>query len=246
MRQPNLYRVLHVQPDAPAEIIHTSYRTLMRRLSLHPDLGGDTAAAALINEAFETLKDPFRRAAYDRMLSSAEAEDECSADALPSGGFAAPPKRQTSSSHLLDAPDRACLFCGESHVDRQTRTPDARCAYCGSPLCSAPTAARSTTSRRGFHRMPLVLHVACEVKGAAAGFEGVTENLSVAGLRLLSPHELAVDQIIRLDCAFCAAVGVVRYAHVAARRSRRWWEAGIEFKTVHLKQTHGSFFSASA
>jgi curved DNA-binding protein CbpA len=235
MHQPNLYRVLHVQGDAPVEIIRTSYRTLMRALAQHPDLGGDTAAAALINEAFETLNDPVRRAAYDRTLASAEALERES-----------PPEAPTTQPHVFTAAERACLFCGEPHVDRQSRMPDAHCACCDSPLCSAPTAARSSDSRRGFHRMPLVLHVSCEMKGSRAPFEGVTQNLSVAGLRLLSSSEVAVDQIVRLDCEFCSAVGVVRYAHEASGRSRRWWEVGIEFKTLHVKQTRGSLVSVSA
>lgn len=40
-RRKNYYRVLHVDPDAPVEIIRSSYRTLMRRMKKHPDLGGD-------------------------------------------------------------------------------------------------------------------------------------------------------------------------------------------------------------
>jgi hypothetical protein len=206
----------------------------MQRLAQHPDLGGDTAAAALINEAFETLKDPVRRAAYDRRLAGAGPLDH-PAEAPDH----TPP-------HVLTAPARACLFCGESYVERQSRMLDARCTGCGSPLCSAPTAARSTASRRGFHRTPLILHVSCEVKGSHGSFDGVTENLSVAGLRLLSSQEVAVDRVVRLDCEFCSAVGVVRYAHEASGRSRRWWEIGIEFKTVHVKRMRGSLVSASA
>jgi len=240
MREPDFYHVLHVQSDAPVEIIRTSYRTLMQKLARHPDLGGNTASAALINEAFETLTDPVRRAAYDQMLSSAEAlEAESPGEAPASDGSSPQPDG-------LGVPARVCLFCGEPHVDRQSRMPDAHCACCGSPLCSAPTAARSTASRRGFHRTLQVIHVTCEVQGSRGPFDSVTENLSVAGLCLLSPLELAVDQIIRLDCEFCSAVGVVRYAHEASGRSRKWWQAGIEFKTLHLKQTRGGLVSTLA
>src|SRR4030095_16101464 len=61
----NYYRILHVQPDAPTEVIRASYRTLMLRLGMHPDLGGDHWNAALLNEAFATLVDPVKRAQYD-------------------------------------------------------------------------------------------------------------------------------------------------------------------------------------
>ena len=37
----NHYRMLFVQPDAPFEVIRANYRTLMGKLKLHPDLGGE-------------------------------------------------------------------------------------------------------------------------------------------------------------------------------------------------------------
>src|ERR1700689_2715695 len=64
----NYYRILHVQPEAPGPIIPASYRAMMSKLRLHPDLGGDTAGAALINEAYAVLSDPAKRASYDQKL----------------------------------------------------------------------------------------------------------------------------------------------------------------------------------
>lgn len=64
----NFYRVLQVQPDAPIEIIRNNYRTLLQKLRLHPDLGGDHSHASLVNQAWHTLRDPIRRHAYDKQL----------------------------------------------------------------------------------------------------------------------------------------------------------------------------------
>jgi hypothetical protein len=61
----NHYRMLYVQPDAPFEIIRANYRTLMQKLKLHPDLGGEHWNAVFVNEAYATLCDPVKRAAYD-------------------------------------------------------------------------------------------------------------------------------------------------------------------------------------
>ena len=64
----NYYRVLFVQPDAPMEIIQASYRTIMQKLKAHPDLGGDTWNASVINEAYQTLIDHEKRVRYDALL----------------------------------------------------------------------------------------------------------------------------------------------------------------------------------
>lgn len=64
----NFYRILNVQPDAPIEVIRNNYRTLLQKLRLHPDLGGEDQNASLINEAYTILTDPEKRAKYDTVL----------------------------------------------------------------------------------------------------------------------------------------------------------------------------------
>jgi len=61
----NFYRILRVQPDATYEVIQQSYRSLMQKLRLHPDLGGEDHDASIINQAYATLRNPKMRAAYD-------------------------------------------------------------------------------------------------------------------------------------------------------------------------------------
>ena len=55
MSAPDYYRILHVQPDAPAPIIHASYRTLVQRA-----FGGTGGSAeiALLDTAYAVLGDP--------------------------------------------------------------------------------------------------------------------------------------------------------------------------------------------
>ncbi len=65
-RDVDYYEVLQVHPRAHPLVIQKVYHVLMRDLRCHPDLGGDVQLAQLINEAYQVLSDPVRRAAYDR------------------------------------------------------------------------------------------------------------------------------------------------------------------------------------
>src|SRR5437773_6615101 len=62
------YRVLQVDPAAHPEVVRAAYRTLLRVLGKHPDLGGEDDEARGIIEAYETLSKPERRQAYDAWL----------------------------------------------------------------------------------------------------------------------------------------------------------------------------------
>lgn len=71
MKESTYYDILQVARDASPEVIASAYRTIMTKLKKHPDLGGRTDEAAVINEAYETLSDPSRRARYDEGLGGA-------------------------------------------------------------------------------------------------------------------------------------------------------------------------------
>jgi hypothetical protein len=63
------YRILNVAPDAEPVVIEAAYRALMKKY--HPDQAASASAgegprAAEINLAYATLRDPGRRADYDR------------------------------------------------------------------------------------------------------------------------------------------------------------------------------------
>jgi hypothetical protein len=65
---PNHYHILNVAPDAEAVVIEAAYRALMKKY--HPDQAATAAvpgpSAAAINQAYATLRNPERRAEYDR------------------------------------------------------------------------------------------------------------------------------------------------------------------------------------
>jgi curved DNA-binding protein CbpA len=65
----NLYAVLGISRDADGEDIRVAYHLLARRY--HPDIrpGGSAEKFRQITEAYEVLRDPYRREAYDRSLA---------------------------------------------------------------------------------------------------------------------------------------------------------------------------------
>ena len=93
------YKVLQVDPEAEDEVIQAAYRRLAQKY--HPDVSGPDSAGrmATINQAWEAIRDPVRRRAYDRDRQSAARPGEPPA---PSSGSPAHPGRasnQGSSSH---------------------------------------------------------------------------------------------------------------------------------------------------
>ena len=59
----DLYKNLQVDPRAESEVIRAAYYALARKY--HPDHGGDARRMVVLNDAWDVLGDPTRRAAYD-------------------------------------------------------------------------------------------------------------------------------------------------------------------------------------
>ena len=71
MAEESYYELLQVTPTADLEIITAAYRALIRRH--HPDRNPSPSADAttkLLNEAWEVLSDPAKRAEYDRTFAT--------------------------------------------------------------------------------------------------------------------------------------------------------------------------------
>ncbi|SFB19993.1 DnaJ domain-containing protein [Amycolatopsis marina] len=73
------YELLGVSPSASPAEIKSAYRALAR--AMHPDTGGTAGTFRLLQEAYETLNDPLRRAEYDRGDELDALEDEPAAGA---------------------------------------------------------------------------------------------------------------------------------------------------------------------
>jgi curved DNA-binding protein CbpA len=123
----NYYRLLHVQADAPPEVIKASYRALMT--VHHPDVGGNHETAALLNEAYAVLSCADRRAAYDIKRAAKAGQQQ---------GAGAPSGRAPDASGARAAGGASaragCPFC-RLQLPAVVHT-DSRCLRCRAPLAS--------------------------------------------------------------------------------------------------------------
>lgn len=243
----NLYRILHVQPEAPLEVIRASYRTLMSTLRAHPDLGGDPEAAAQINAAYAILADPERRRAYDLSLKAGGAARKSAAAAAPAAAPAAGAGAASSvapagavSAHDPAAwlADRACPFC--RHPLPGVVRADTRCRHCDSPLFRRPAFERGELfGRRSSPRNARPIGATLRLPGVAGDHAVRLRDLSLGGLSLLSPLPAAPRSAMRVMTAGFDGVAVV----VGCQRQAEGWLLHGELLTLQLLRQQGVYVS---
>lgn len=210
----NLYRILHVQPEAPHEVIKASYRALMSTLRAHPDLGGDHDQAVRLNAAYAVLGDPERRRDYDHALRK------------PARGAAAGATTQAAQTDpWCWLADKRCPFCQHAFAGRPVA--ESRCSRCDSPLGAAPDAGRAASEllgRRRGERYARELDARLRVHGQASDRPARVRDLSLTGLSLVTAQRLDKGSTLRITTPSFDAVAAV----VACR------SAGAAF-TVHAR-----------
>ncbi len=106
--RPDHYQELGVLRDADAEAIRTAYRALAKQL--HPDLSEETSeskdAFLRLQEAYDVLRDPQRRADYDDELARREAMAQAAREAArrPIRSRPVPPTAATSATPKTAGP----------------------------------------------------------------------------------------------------------------------------------------------
>lgn len=233
----NLYRILHVQPEAPQEVIRASYRTLMSTLRAHPDLGGDPEAAARINAAYAVLTDPERRRAYDHSLQNpATGRTATAAKVRPA--LVDPVEVHDPAAWLAD---RSCPFCRRvlpAHIQR-----DSRCLGCDSPLFRLPAHERGELfGRRRAPRNARPMQATLRLPLKPGDHPARLRDLSLTGLCLLATVPAPERSAVRVMTANFDAVAVV----VSCRRQGSDWVLHGELLTLQLLSRQGVFVSAQA
>jgi len=236
----NYYRVLHVQRDAPVEIIKTSYRTMMQRLKMHPDLGGDHWQATVVNEAYATLIDPDKRAAYDRTLTSPEQESNAQTARAtePEAGNTPAPAANVAEGH--------CTFCAAPHQQR-TLERDSTCGRCDSPLMPAEHDRHDDDTRRAVTRMPKSFPIRYVAGWPAKALQhGTALDLSINGLRFMCDKFVPTGTLISIESEVCSAVAEVRSSLPAGPGIAAEFEVGVRFVTLRFHRSQGGFVSVTA
>lgn len=237
----NYYRIMHVQADAPVEIIRSSYQTLMQRLKMHPDLGGDHWNAALINEAYAILSDPVKRDEYDRQLADANPETVA-------------PTPANESRHAASAENPAssvaanrCPFCQASHRYASEIDANADCSTCGGPLCRAEPPDHEASWMRAVDRFPKNQSVAFYTGWPQSnGYYGQILDISITGMQFATNEPVTRHQFIKIHCATCSTIARVAYCRRAPDDQEFTWRVGVEFFTLRFERSRGAFVSDHA
>ena len=241
----NFYRILHVQPEAPLEIIKASYRSLMSKLKAHPDLGGDHEAAVLINQAYAVLSHPEKRRQYDESLRSTSARAPAARPAPAAA--AARPRRAESYSEPGKQPRQApvfthCPFC-RTEIG-STRRPGARCGACASPLELAlpmPGARmQELFGRRAAPRIRKAADFRIYPEWPHQGHPAQLRDVSPTGISLLCEYAAQRAQILKLEGSLLTAIAKVVSVRTGARGGVSIHAA---FLTAELLTRAGGFVS---
>ncbi len=223
----NFYRILQVQPDAPIEIIRASYRTLMRELKQHPDLGGSTYAATLLNEAYQTLSDPVRRAEYDRELSA-----KYTKNAAPRDGEAKSPL--------------ATLFCPSCRRPLARKAPkNSACPACGGNLSTKDTEVPAP-HWRSVARILKEGRILIRTSQPQKAMEAELIDLSPKGMRFRCSAKLTKGTILNIDGPQFQATASVTNVHPETIGRRHTYAIGVSFLEVSFEESKGTFLSTSA
>jgi hypothetical protein len=218
----NYYRILQVQPDAPPEVIRASYRTLMRELKNHPDLGGSTSEAALLNEAYETLSDPARRAAYDEKMFLQ---------------FTKAVRSQTRKPNT-------CPICRRP-LSREPQRGDV-CPECRTPLKPEEPAEPGRASKRVLERTRSSEPISFYPAWPGEAEKGRMIDFSPKGMRFICSVKLAPQTVLKISSRLFEASGIVTNVSEEISNGKRFYAVGIYFMAVYFEEDRGTFFSSSA
>ncbi len=215
----NYYRILQVQPDAPLEIIRASYRTIMRDLMQHPDLGGDHWNASIINEAYEVLSDSDTRDEYDKTYSQHYSNNIVSKTNFRKKSFT------DSDSSVGKKPDFRQTMTDKSPGSKKTQK-------------AFHDSVHRSMNRVKMNGTPLYYFTSSKKKR-----EAKILDLSPKGIRFTCSEKLTQQSTIKIGCSlFKAEAEVVNY-NKNLSTDKPVYSVGARFRIVKFRNPTGSFYS---
>jgi hypothetical protein len=222
----NYYRVLHVQPDAPAAVIKSTYRTLLQKLKMHPDLGGNTWNAALVNEAYAVLHDPLKREQYDRQILKRLQKrhtQEAATDVVPA---------YFKRGH--------CLFCKSVFLFVSGRAAADVCVECRSPLRGIDADETQLILRRMAARIERTFDIMYYTYWPQAARSAVAMDFSPTGIAIAGADHFFVGQLIKIESELLSAVAQVKNQESPGEVAGPI-RVGLKFMTVSFNLPRGTF-----
>ena len=239
----NYYRILHVQADAPLAVIKSSYKTIMHKLRAHPDLGGDTANAAIINEAYKILSDPEKRARYDRENKPL----------YKKGGHEKAQADQTATNSQKKGQDQqfkhkknqfACPYCGSVNIIKCGSTQKMKCFKCKSVLLSTNLNDQPAAYQRSIERISKEGKIMVFSQDRQKVIYGLINDLSPEGMRFITDIQLEKKHIVKIESEIINAVAKVTSCDISSlSTNKKAYSIGVNFITVDFSSMHGTFIS---
>jgi len=240
----NYYRILHVQSDAPLAVIKSSYKTIMHKLRAHPDLGGDTENAALINEAYRVLSDPVKRARYDRenkSLHKQHGHEKAQADVKT--------KNKTNSKQSKPKQKQSvCPFCGALNDSNTNLTH--KCFRCHSVLRNSKQGDQAVAYKRSVSRIRKEGRILVFVPDYQKPIGAIINDMSPRGMRFAMDIRLQEQNVIKIESEIISAVARVASCDLLTPGNslfgfalKNSYRIGVSFITVDFSSKHGTFIS---
>ena len=228
----NHYRLLHVQSDAPPEVIKASYRALMALH--HPDIGGDHATAVLLNEAHAVLSDSARRRSYDaqRVVRSSGRTPR---DQRAGSSTSEPSSRRAASPGMCPL----CQLGAPAHIRA-----DSRCTRCRAPLAPVPRPSTQdgVAERRRMPRVTKSDWALLYMDWPSEVSDVRMRDLSLDGISVYSGIALPLHRTIRVVGAAFDVVADI----VSCRRVGKVFTLHAQLTTALFTNATGGFVSTSA
>ena len=229
------------------EVIRSSYRTMMQRLKMHPDLGGDHQDAALVNEAYAVLMNPKARAEYDANLEKRQNSKQTEAAKEKSESQANETSDTQSHKTYYDIDiTMYCPFCKTLHGLGKMVEPQSVCAKCESALFPATKQTFEKSGQRNIQRIDKQWPISFYTHWLdTKPHTGYTHDVSLNGIQIITDTVLEHSQVIKITANTLDALGRVVNQREDASGANEQWRVGLEFVTLRFHHARGTFVKLS-